>query len=89
MAEEGNGEKRLAKSEEERRELQGALDSRVLVEQAKGIIAALAHVTPDEAFFRIRHWARDHNETVRDVCLEIVTSNNSLARWSRDPRHNE
>jgi len=53
-------------------QLQTALDSRTTIEQAKGLLAAAHHISIDEAFERIRSFARSHHETVRDVADRIV-----------------
>jgi AmiR/NasT family two-component response regulator len=39
-------------------QLQVALNSRVIIEQAKGVLAQRLRVTPDEAFVTLRHYAR-------------------------------
>ena len=53
-------------------QLQGALESRAIIEQAKGIVAHGHDTTVDEAFKRIRTHARAHNVTVRSVAEAIV-----------------
>lgn len=54
-------------------QLQTALDTRVVIEQAKGIVAQQAHLTMAEAFARIRNHARNHNARLRDVSAAIVS----------------
>ena len=63
---------RLRQQEQLAEQLQGALDSRTVIEQAKGVIAARTDVTVDEAFERIRRHARTHHVTVRAVSDAIV-----------------
>lgn len=53
-------------------QLRAALDSRILIEQAKGIIAERAHVSIVEAFARIRTYARNRNEKITSVCQALV-----------------
>jgi GAF domain-containing protein len=53
-------------------QLQHALESRVIIEQAKGVVANRDGVSVDEAFNRIRRHARRHNATVRTVAEAIV-----------------
>src|SRR3954452_24010874 len=55
-------------------QLQHALDARVVIEQAKGITAQRCGITVEEAFQRIRHHARSHNNTLRSVADAIVTA---------------
>lgn len=53
-------------------QLQGALNSRVTIEQAKGAIAERAGIGTDEAFSRLRQYARDHNEKLTAVATGVV-----------------
>lgn len=59
-------------------QLQIALDSRVLIEQAKGVIAEYSTVTMDEAFELLRQYSRNHNEKLSDVSRALVTRTLSL-----------
>lgn len=54
-------------------QLQSALDSRVLVEQAKGMLAARHDITPDEAFDRLRRHARRRGAAVHAVAEAVVS----------------
>lgn len=54
-------------------QLQRALDSRVLIEQAKGVLAASEHVDMDEAFRMLRAHARDGNRKLHDVAEAVVS----------------
>jgi GAF domain-containing protein len=54
-------------------QLQGALNSRVTIEQAKGAIAERAGIGTDEAFSRLRRYARDHNVKLTDIAARVVT----------------
>ena len=58
-------------------QLQEALDSRVAIEQAKGVIAERAHISTDEAFSRLRTYARSHNLRLADVASDVT--NGTLA----------
>lgn len=53
-------------------QLQRALDVRVVVEQAKGILSGRGGQPPAEAYERIRAHARDHQLPVRDVARAVV-----------------
>lgn len=53
-------------------QLSRALESRVVIEQAKGVIAARSGVDVGEAFLVLRRTARDARETVTDVAARIV-----------------
>lgn len=53
-------------------QLQGALESRVVIEQAKGVVASARGVTVEEAFDLIRKHARDHNTKLRTVAEAVV-----------------
>jgi GAF domain-containing protein len=53
-------------------QLGAALESRVVIEQAKGIVAERAKLSIGDAFVRIRSYARDHNLQLTGVCLAII-----------------
>jgi PAS domain S-box-containing protein len=53
-------------------QLQRALDTRVVIEQAKGFVASHLGLTPPEAFDRIRKYARSHNTKIQLVAQEII-----------------
>jgi hypothetical protein len=53
-------------------QLQTALHSRVVVEQAKGVLAARAGVGVNEAFTRLRVYARNHNLSLTEVANAVV-----------------
>ena len=63
-------------------ELQGALNSRVMIEQAKGILAESAHISVDEAFARIRTYARDHNRRLSEVARDLIDGKLEPARFA-------
>ena len=53
-------------------QLQGALNSRVLIEQAKGVLAERGNVSVDVAFASIRRYARAHNRRLSDVARDVI-----------------
>ena len=53
-------------------QLQHALTSRIVIEQAKGVIAAREGVTVDEAFARLRRHARRHNANIHEAARAVV-----------------
>lgn len=53
-------------------QLQFALDSRILVEQAKGVLAATSNLSMNEAFTTLRSYARNHNRTLRSVAEDVI-----------------
>ena len=53
-------------------ELQGALNSRVIIEQAKGMLAEAAEIDVDAAFARLRAYARDNNRRLSDVAGDLI-----------------
>lgn len=55
-------------------QLQEALDSRIIIEQAKGMIAAVHGVNVDVAFVLLRRYARNHRTSLRDVARDVVNS---------------
>lgn len=65
-------ERLLRQSSEVAGQLQGALDSRVILEQAKGMIAQASNVEVGEAFALMRAYARSGNRVLREVARDIV-----------------
>lgn len=55
-------------------QLQTALDSRIVIEQAKGILAERESISPDEAFEKIRRQARSQQRKLHDLAAEIVAT---------------
>jgi GAF domain-containing protein len=53
-------------------QLQGALTSRVTIEQAKGVLANQADISPDEAFTILRRHARTHRLRLTDLARSLV-----------------
>lgn len=62
--------------ERERRtveQLELALESRVVIEQAKGIIAHANGISVNAAFVRLRTYARSHGANLREVAKAVVS----------------
>ncbi len=66
-------------------QLQAALNSRVVIEQAKGMLAENLTVTVDKAFTLLRTYARDHNRKLSEVASEVVDRNIPSAALARRP----
>ena len=54
-------------------ELETALESRVVIEQAKGMIAARHHVDLQTAFHALRLAARSNHLLLRELALRVIT----------------
>jgi len=54
-------------------QLQTALNSRIVLEQAKGIVAERAQMDIGDAYQVLRWYARNHNRYLRDVAAEVVS----------------
>jgi GAF domain-containing protein len=55
-------------------ELQGALDSRVVIEQAKGVLVGRQGISPRQAFERLRGLARDQRQPLTEVAGLVVAA---------------
>jgi GAF domain-containing protein len=64
----------LAQAQRTADQLQTALDSRVVIEQAKGVLAERLGVSTSEAFQRIRASARRHSTKIDHVCRRVIES---------------
>jgi transcriptional regulator with GAF, ATPase, and Fis domain len=53
-------------------QLQQALDTRVIIEQAKGVLAERHGVTPAEAFTSLRNHARSHNLRLSNLADAVI-----------------
>lgn len=66
-------------------QLQTALNSRIVIEQAKGVLAQIHGSTPDQAFERLRSYSRNHQERLSDVAHTVVTDRNKLPELTTIP----
>ncbi|HEV7949750.1 MAG TPA: GAF and ANTAR domain-containing protein [Glaciihabitans sp.] len=71
-------ERALRESDAAQKQLEHALESRVVIEQAKGVVAQTSSVSMDVAFRTLRQYARDQNLHLRDVAEQVVTRQLSL-----------
>ncbi|GLY05059.1 GAF and ANTAR domain-containing protein [Actinoplanes sp. NBRC 101535] len=76
-------ERAIRRSEALTEQLQGALNSRIIIEQAKGALAQVQDIGVDEAFRRIRAYARNHNRRLTEVAELVVTDLASLPGLTR------
>jgi GAF domain-containing protein len=70
-------------------QLSNALNSRIIIEQAKGMIRESTGCDMDEAFNRLRTHARNHNEGLTDLASRIVgksINSNDLDEWVKPIR---
>jgi GAF domain-containing protein len=54
-------------------QLQVALNSRVIIEQAKGILAERMRVTPDQAFIVLRAYSRTNNYPLTQLAADVIS----------------
>ena len=66
-------ERRLDAGERLAGQLQHALNSRVVVEQAKGVVATALGTTVDDAFELIRRYCRRSNQRLHDVAARLAS----------------
>lgn len=71
-------ERALRQSEQTREQLQRALDSRVVIEQAKGLIAYSTGLDMNGAFAKLRAYARSTGQPVSQVADQIVNRTLSI-----------
>lgn len=59
-------------------QLQAALNSRIVIEQAKGAIAQIQNVGVDQAFALMRTYARNNNRRLGEIAQAVVTDPTSV-----------
>jgi GAF domain-containing protein len=67
-------ERNVRRAETLAEQLQGALNSRVVIEQAKGRLAERLGLGMDEAFALLREHARNTNQRLTDVARQVIDS---------------
>ena len=60
-------------------QLEGALASRILIEQAKGMASERFGVPMESAFGSLRRHARCHNERLADLCASVANGDTDLS----------
>ncbi|GAB2757698.1 GAF and ANTAR domain-containing protein [Nocardioides salsibiostraticola] len=65
-------ERSVSRAEALTEQLQGALNSRILIEQAKGTVAQLMKITVDEAFELLRARARANGIRLAEVAQQVL-----------------
>lgn len=80
-------ERAMRRAEQLTEQLQFALNSRIVIEQAKGAVARTLDIGVDEAFQVIRGYARGHRRALTEVAREVVEEREALQAladfWSR------
>jgi transcriptional regulator with GAF, ATPase, and Fis domain len=67
-------ERNVRRAETLAEQLQGALNSRVVIEQAKGRLAERLGLDMDQAFAMLRNRARNTNQRLTDVAQQVIDS---------------
>lgn len=67
-------------------QLSDALTSRIVIEQAKGVIAERAGIDLAEAFSRLRRHARRHNLLLTSVAQAAIDGSLAPSAWAPQPR---
>jgi GAF domain-containing protein len=62
------------------------LESRAVIEQAKGVLHAELGVSPDEAFGLLSRYSQDNNQRVRKIAAELVEGRIAAAKLRPGPR---
>ncbi|HEX4253128.1 MAG TPA: GAF and ANTAR domain-containing protein [Pseudonocardia sp.] len=79
-------ERAIRRAETLSEQLQTALTSRLIIEQAKGVLRHHSDLTMDAAFDRLRGYARSHNLKLSQVAKDVVEGNLDPARLAARER---
>jgi hypothetical protein len=79
-------ERFLRQHEEVTEQLQVAFNSRVVLEQAKGVVAEAARIDMDAAFALLRGYARHHNRLLSEVARLVISRDLAIAELSTPSR---
>jgi hypothetical protein len=80
-------ERSMRHSDTVNEQLQTALNSRVIIEQAKGKLAERLGLDMDQAFSVLRDHARTRNLRLSDVALAFIDGSETLARTGAAQEH--
>jgi AmiR/NasT family two-component response regulator len=80
-------EQRVTELEAETANLRTALASRIVVEQAKGVLIERLDLPPEAAFELLRSAARRSRRKVHTIAAEILASRTSPSYIEREIRH--
>lgn len=75
----------LARAQTLATQLEGALVSRVPIEQAKGMVAARLDLTAPQAFEVLRRYARSRGLVLRALCREVIEGRRDPATLAHQP----
>ena len=64
-------------------QLQNALNSRVVIEQAKGMVAERQNLNMEQAFSALRNYARNHNLRLADVAHAVIDGSVPASAFDR------
>jgi ANTAR domain-containing protein len=78
-------ERSIHRGEEINEQLQAALNSRIVIEQAKGVLAQRGELTMDAAFDRLRRYARQNNLRLHEVARQVVLTDLAAAVLATAP----
>ena len=67
----------------ENTQLSEALESRIAIEQAKGILAERFGVTVDSAFTLLRHAARSNRMNIHELAAKVISEPQTPAEFGR------
>ena len=71
-------ERAIRRQEMVTEQLQVALNSRIVIEQAKGVLAERLQVSIDDAFITLRSYARLNNRKLAEVAQAVATGELSI-----------